>query len=633
MISNFLFILIIISPSVFLALRFEKRIEETIPVSVMGIVCLLFLFGLVNLLDTGMIALYVMAAILCVFSLLHLIKKRSWKLFCQNIITPGFLFYSALCIGLSVWNFGKLACRWDEFTHWVDVVKNAVALNDFATNAAADAAFPSYPPAMMLFQYALQKVYLLVKPAAEFCEWRVYFAYQIFGLSVMMPFFHNVTFRQPIRFVMCGAVVLLAPLLFFADFYKSVYIDPILGILFGSGMAMVMLRPKTDWLYVIYVFLLCAVLTISKDVGLFFSLVIAAAFAVDWISNAKDYKICSRMLTGGMAFAAAYVPKILWKYEVNNAGVRIAFGNKIDWNILLDVILGKDTSYRTQVVHLYRDALYGKTISLGDHFPEINYIGLILVFIVALCCLYFLYGSKLPERRKSTASVMGLSAFLLVGYTVGLCVMYMFKFYEYEAVRLASMERYLNIAFLGVWMFLLFLFVNSICEWHRKCEILLLLLLMMFHITPARIFGDLVQGKDVQDSIAVRYDYKKLDERVKEICDGNDRIYFIAQETTGFDYWVFRFSCRPNRTSEITEGWISGWSIGEPFYEGDVWTYKMDPETWRSQLLEQFDYVALHKINEYFIEHYGYLFSDSAEIEVGELYRVNQESGMLEKCK
>ena len=59
----------------------------------------------------------------------------------------------------------------------------------------------------------------------------------------------------------------------------------------------------------------------------------------------------------------------------------------------------------------------------------------------------------------------------------------------------------------------------------------------------------------------------------------------------------------------------------------------MTPERWQEILLAQYDYVAIYKLNAYFVEHFGMLFADPDAISENTLYRVNRESGMLEVCK
>lgn len=625
MLTNFMFLVLLAAPSVYAAARFDRRFEQTMPLSVMGTVLILFCFGLAGVLSAGMPVLYVLALVFYVLAAVAVLKKRQFRAFAGNLVTPGSVFFCIVCVLLTLWNHGKVASSWDEFSHWVDVVKAVTTIDDFGTNPAAQSTYQTYPPAMMLFQYALQKLYLLIKPGFGFSEWRVYFGFQVFAVSVILPFFRDISFRQPVKLLLYGAVTLLAPLLFFENLYSAVYIDPFLGILFGAGMAMIALRPKRDAVYTTYICMLCAMLTLSKDVGLAFAVVLALAFGADQILDTeKNQK--KRLLTAPLALGAAILPKLLWNWEIRSSGARVSFSGKIDWRILLDVLLGKDTSYRSAVAESYRDALYSKTISLGNVSLELNYVALMLVFLCALYILWQMLRRAQPGDGKRLGTVLGLAGFMLVAFQAGLCVIYMFKYSEYEATRLASMDRYLNIAFLGTWLVILLLLAHWVCRFRRGATLILLAAVLL--AAPTKVFGDFARGDYMRQSVSVRAPYEALHDAIRQNCDGDDRIYFVSQETTGFDYWVSRFNARPNSFNPNFT-----WSIGEPFHEGDIWTKTITPEEWQDQLLAQYDYVALYKVNDYFLENFGCLFAQPENIEINALYRVNPESGLLEKCE
>lgn len=628
MLTNFIFIAILAAPGIYAAARFGKGFEQTMPLCAMGTVLILFGFGLAGILEAGMPVLYAFALCCYVLAVGALLKKRDIRGFLENLLTPGFLFFFGFCVLFTLWNHGKVASSWDEFSHWVDIVKAVTSIEDFGTNPAAQSTFQSYPPAMMLFQYSLQKVYMLVKPELGFSEWRVYFAFQVFILAVMLPFFRDVTFRQPLKLALYAAITVLAPLVFYGNLYSTVYMDPFLGILFGAGMAMIVLRPKKDALYAAYICMVCAILTLSKDVGFVFAIVLAIAFGTDQLLDTEPAERKKVLPTAALALAAAYLPKLLWAWEIQTSGARVSFSGKIDWIVLLNVILGRDNSYRSDLVRTYRDALYSKTISLGNISIELNYMALFLVFLCALYVIWRLFSYAQPGQKMRFGVLLGIAGGTLACYMVGLCVIYMFKFTQYEAVRLASMERYLNIAFLGIWLLILLLLVHWTSRWCIRREAKLILLVCLLLAVPTKIFGDFARGDYVRQSVSVRAAYEPLKSAIHQNCDGDDRIYFVSQETSGFDYWVSRFNARPNQFNKNFT-----WSIGEAFYEGDVWTKAMTPEEWQNLLLEQYDYVALYKINDYFLENFGHLFTDPENIKTNALYRVNPETGLLEQCE
>lgn len=627
MLTNLGFIALIGAGSVYAAAKHQKRFEETIPVCAMAVVLVLFLFGLLGVLAHGMVVLAVLSALLYLLTAATVVKENNLRQTLRNLLTPGAVFFMLVVALVSVCNVEMVASSWDEFSHWMDIVKAAAYVDDFGTNPAAHSTYQSYPPAMMLFQYALQKVYMLVKPQGGFSEWRTYFAYQIFFVAILMPFLRNIEFRQILKLALYAVIILVAPLLFYSNLFSAIYIDPFIGILFGAGMAMILLCPRKDGWYVAYICMLCAVMTLSKDVGFAFSLFLALAFGADCLLDAGA-RGRIRFFVAPAALLAAYLPKLLWSWELKTSGAKLTFTGKINWKILLDVILGRDTSYRQSLVRTYWDALNSKTIVLGNIPVPVNYIGLLLLFLVLLYILWRIHTIRNPEKRGSSAAVLGLSALMLIGYLVGLCVIYMFKFSQYEAVRLASMERYLNIAFLGIWMLILLLLADYVCSIQYSRAGMCILLAVLLLVSPLMPFRKFIRGDNISYSRNIRAPYEPLKNSIQQICDGDDRIYFVSQETTGFDFWVSRFNARPN---SFNPGMT--WSIGQPFYDGDVWTLEMTPEQWKAMLMEQYDYVALYKINDYFREHFGMLFEQSEDITENALYRVNHQTGLLEKCE
>ena len=75
MLANFVFFMMLISGSVYAAIRYEKRFEQTMPVSVMAIVLILFAFGLMGALEIGMITLYALTIGLYILTAISIYHK------------------------------------------------------------------------------------------------------------------------------------------------------------------------------------------------------------------------------------------------------------------------------------------------------------------------------------------------------------------------------------------------------------------------------------------------------------------------------------------------------------------------------------------------------------------------------
>ena len=158
MLTTLLFLLLLSSTSVYCALRFQKSFELTLPVSAMGSVLVLFLFGLAGQLRAGVWAVVLLALVLYGLSAVSLLKNRNWRSLGKHLLTPA---AAVFFLGTLVYAFlyrGKLAVHWDEFTHWMDIVKVFFQTGDFGTDPAAFCGHGSYPPGMTLFQFLLQEL-------------------------------------------------------------------------------------------------------------------------------------------------------------------------------------------------------------------------------------------------------------------------------------------------------------------------------------------------------------------------------------------------------------------------------------------------------------------------------------------
>lgn len=198
MFAYIVFFMAISSGSVFCGARFGRKYEEILPITCMGIILILFVFGILGILRAGIIVVILLVITLYLLSAALLIKRRKFDDFLLAVFTPAFVIFLVIFIAFAFLNRGRLAYVWDEFSHWVDIVKVMTTLDDFGTNPASQSWFQSYPPGMTLFEFFLQRIVLFFNPNAGFHEASVYVAYQVFFSSLLLPFFKGRSFRDPL---------------------------------------------------------------------------------------------------------------------------------------------------------------------------------------------------------------------------------------------------------------------------------------------------------------------------------------------------------------------------------------------------------------------------------------------------
>jgi hypothetical protein len=94
-----------------------------------------------------------------------------------------------------------------------------------------------------------------------------------------------------------------------------------------------------------------------------------------------------------------------------------------------------------------------------------------------------------------------------------------------------------------------------------------------------------------------------LTEQLKRLTPPTARVFIVYQRSAGRGFHIARYEIAPRPANK----WF--FSLGAPYYEGDIWTQPLTPEDWSKMLLEErFDYVFLERADEQFWTGFGALF-------------------------
>ncbi len=630
-----LLFLLLVSVPVFCCVFFQKSFESTLAAACTAVSLLLFLFGLAGILRIGVYAVILLCTAALAVSVYRIARSRSFSDFCRQFFTPGFFVFLVSYAVLTYINYGRPLAGWDEFSHWGDIVKIMLATDKFGTAPGSGSLYQSYPPCVSLFQYLFQRITVALTSGDSICEWRLFFAYQLFFVSFLLQFLDGASFKKTPQVICAALMTFLAPMVFFTECYAEIYIDPFIGIVSGAGLALVFTHKKHDTFYFARILLSVSLLVLVKDAGMLFALFLLIAFMGDHFirqgdnsektSFAQRLKHCLPVLTAGIcAFA---VPKLLWSANIRLNDADVSFSNRINTTELINVILGRDDSYRSVVWANFWRLFTGKNIIFGTFRISVPCILLTALFIAAVLVLAILL-----QKRGVLRSSHILLAVLTIGlqfivYIFGLCVIYMFKFTQHEAVELASWSRYMFIAYLSCWIFIIIMLIELLRTLDAKPYVFAVCALCMILVfVPLRRVGSLALRNGLEAAVEFREERQPLVDTVfSAVGDDNDaRINVISQESTGFDFIFMHYALRPYSVS-------GNWSIGTPFYEGDHWTVDITADEWRESLISSYDYVVICNYNDYFVETYGALFSSPEDIRSDAVYRVCDD-GTLELC-
>ncbi|MBQ1771675.1 MAG: hypothetical protein II000_07010 [Clostridia bacterium] len=605
---------------------FGRRYEDALPLTCTAIVLILLLAGVAGLLPAGVYAVYLTAVAAYVFSFFNIIRKHSWKETAHRLFTPGFVIFAVAFVLFAVCNKGKLVHEMDSFSHWGDVVKSMTLLDDFGTNAASLTEFKSYPPGISLFQYFYEKTGSVLHGGTVFTEWYLYHAYQVMLAAFVAPVFSKLNHRKPAAGLICAVCVFAAPMVMYYNTYDSLYVDSLLGILSGCAMAMMICYERDDKTGYLNILSAIVMMVLIKDAGLLFAVFATVSLIFRQMTGEKNSIRPALLLSAG-GIAAAAIPKLLWELELFTSGAPRQFAAKIDAAQFLNVILHRDGTYRETVFGRYIEDLILKSVEFRNLGVNITYLALMLMLFIAL--YYLIVYSKKPKQdgRIYRTWWLWIQIAEMAVYLIGLCAAYMFKFKDFEALKLDSFDRYVRIAFQAVWITMILILARRVQESDRLAYRLVLLgtVIASVPIGPSVCF---LTRDNVSNSIEERAEFIPMTQKIEQYA-GEDRPVFIieARHDFGYAYRGLRYIIRPIPTQSKN---ITIWCLGGPnnSEEGEY-----SAEEWQKELLAYYDYVAVYATDEYFVEHFSELFSDPSGPEDGAIYAVNRTTGLLDKCE
>lgn len=601
MLPILIFILILAAFPIFAATRLGKSFEETMPISAMGIMLVLFIFGLFNSLGIGAIVVCIIAVVFYGYSIYWIVKHGFPK-----FITPGAIVFLLMTAIIAYCNKGRYATLTDEFSHWLDTVFIMARTDKFGAVPGSGAVFPSYPPAMSLFQYLLEKINMVVNHG-EISEWKAYFAYQLFAVIIMLPFIK----KGPS--IILWFIGLVTPLYFFSQALYSLYIDPALGIMAGCGFAMVTLAQKKDWSYVTYMSMLMAVLTLSKDVGIYLSIFVSLYFAIDWISNHIDEKIVKRFVVSFAPMLSMIAAKMLWKLKLTISHTELKFSAPFDIAGTIATIRGAGSEFNTAVYNHFMDAITNRLLYFGR--IGINYTGM----MVLITMLYIVFMTRLYRFRKITKAtcIAGiiLPSITVIFYVLSMFPLYISRFAQDEALNLASFDRYCGIVFLTGLLFAVWLLQDYVSQTKNPKWMLVLSILIVVWIYNSQWnpISQYLTKESVEYSQKYREAVNILSAKINANTEENSRILLVGFDEDQPMHPILETISKPRKFV------FSDIYVSDTVDEGA----NLSNAELQNIMRNEFDYVAVYRPTDNFVENYSKLFAEQDKINILSLYVID----------
>ncbi|MGL5125793.1 MAG: hypothetical protein ACRC6U_07365 [Fusobacteriaceae bacterium] len=570
----------------------DLKIEEALPITNFIIVILLYFSGILFLdLNIGLITL----GILNIGFLVKFFKDKKTekgKVFTES----GLIYFCIIFMFAILFPYNRQFISWDEFSHWGLVVKNMYALNHFGNLKEATTSFKGYPPAMSIFQY------FFIKLSGSYKENFAFSAMIFFNLSLLSPLFKNI--KSKIESVLLSVLIIGFSTIISTDIYTTIYIDLSLGFLSAYILFINLKNEKLNKVDTLNIGMGLFLLPLMKSSGSFLGIMLLSIILFNLLKEQSEIK--EKKIKAFIVFISLIVGKYSWDiYTKLTSDFTGAWGgmSNLTFNKVFNFwFLNIGESYQFEVKNNFINALIKNYLT---------FLGIILILIL----IYFFF----KKSKKVKTSVIGI--FLIgVSYVFSLLNLYIYTFSEYEAIRLASFTRYLKTYYIFVAIFLFCLLVNELKQIKLK-KIKLFFILICF-------IGLLGRYKKIKNDFLKNVNRIEFNQNLKKIIDKNDKLYFICQKSSGYEYWVARYEYTP---AHMIGSW--NWSIGEKYSPSDIWTQNITLNQFEENLRKA-TYVYLYKIDEKFIRNYGEVFNNNnIKISSGDIFKIENRNEKMEFIK
>lgn len=543
-----------------ITLIFNKRIEQTIPIGMVELVIIIYLFGIFDNLNLGVIVTEILAVIQVFIIIYIMCRERDSKKIKEKIemiITPGAVIYIVLCIIAIFSNKGRMFENHDEFTHWGKLVKNMFMYNTYGTNAESVLTFNEYPPFTGTFQY------LFVTIKNIFSETVIINAQCIMYLSIVIPMTKNIEWDKNIKnAIWIVPAMICIPMIFYSNFYVEIMVDGILGIMFGFCIFYAYQEEKSIFKG-INIATMLIMMALTKTSGIALAILAIVIIVIKNIINIKQVKAKKELKAIIICAIIVTILTTIWYVKVRNT-VKT-------WNFENYITTDDTNNVNTEnVVRAYMKSIFGSGLITEKNLTTFN------VILILLCSSMYI-SKKMKEKQNNRYYLVAMLISIIV-YLIAMCVSYIRIFNKDEAETLSCFERYISTILLANVMFQVLLLVDMKEKIQAKKIIVILTILItlmpLYNIKEKYIYKE----KYMERSNEFREEYTKI-KIFKDYLKTTDRILYIIDAKYNIKYITVmnNYELMPVQLNRVV---------------GSMFSTKEEFEN----LVKQYDYVYIYKI-------------------------------------
>lgn len=550
--------LTIVSGSIFIAYKSNKKMEKCIAPNIGIIILALYIFGIFEILKYGVWIIVATNIILGIYTIIKNIKTMGELK--EKILTPGFTFFSIVFFILMITTYNKTLVDYDHYLYRSFNTK--VMYN---TDCISKGYGALYPPGINLLEYFFMKIIGVYVQGVEAL------AVQLLGFSLLIPLFDQNKNTKFLNIVISIAIICIPAILANLIFYQSAYPDAILGLIIGYSMY-TLCTEKSSKFKVLSVSLILAIATITKPAGFYISaIVIGMYFLIQLLNNKCNKKenikkfLKSKELKEIIIITIIIIITLLsWKIFANinskyNKEVRGTDNSRVGESsaiYTLKSILTTTFGYYEEN-HDAADSsndlipkIYGVIATIAP--IRISIYGVIAIIEIILLISYK-YIIKQENKRKFANEAIVLTVGLAI-YIAFLQLSYILKFSTQEMLGHNGLNRYLPTFLLGIIYYTVAIIIKNMQEKQDKKINFCILLSIIIAFTPLQSIANVTISSGIYNIQSIEYcnngriPAKKIHQNIEE----NSSIISISQnEKTNIFNLMIKYYLYPEHEVKV----------------------------------------------------------------------------------
>ena len=616
--------LVILSGSIFISYKSNKKIEKCIAPAMAIIIIVLYIFGMFEGLKYGIWVILVAYIILGIYGIKKgLNNKEKLK---ENLLTTGLVFFTIVFFILAITTYSKNLVDYDHFFY--RSVNTKIMYYTDTMSRGFDAL---YPPASNLIEYFFMKI------AGEYVQGIEAFAIQIFGMSLLIPIFDRKNKSKLTNIVIATAIICLPAIFPNLRFYESAYPDALLGLLIGYS-AYTLCTEKDNKFKVISVLLSLVIITITKPIGFVIAGIIIAMYLITESINIVISKQGLKKFLKSVEFRNIVILTIMVLVTLFSWKVFTTINNKYNYGVrgtTVSRVEESSVAYTLKAILTttlgYSEGDYDAANSIGTLIKKMNstyactvpvimsIYGTIVLLIIASLILYKHVINK--ENKKKFSYWIAAFAVGTILYLLALQLSYILKFSTAEMLGHNGFDRYMPTFLLAITYFIVGSALKNMAEkGERKVNYVILIAVIML-FTNFQSISDASLTSGIYNINSAQYCYtgiSQADNIRKELKQGDKIISISNNDKTHIYNWMIKYYLCPDYKVNVYN-----------------WPNEQVVRNIKNLILNDnsLSYIYIVSYNEDLEQYINNIFENDVKLENNTLYKIQVQDEKIELIK